>query len=285
MRRRRLGRELHRLRQDAGLTSEQLARRIRGGSRFKISRLENAVGRPDPAEVVAILEALGMAEGKTMDTMLTMAGDAATRGWWESYDALGERQKVYADLEYGAQTVREYQPVVVPGLLQTRAYTRARSTSWRLPGEPPDASEVQDALDAKAMRQRVLARDEGPRYEVVLDEVAIRRLAAPPNVMRDQLLHLVEAGRTEKVTIRVLPLNARITDYWLPRSPFSQYVYGDGDPLVTAVDTETEDLVYDSPDDVAPYTELYSRLAVAALAPEASVRYLSRAAAELEAVE
>lgn len=277
VRRRRLAVELRELREAAGLTAEQLAKRI-GHSRMKISRLENANGRPSVADVIAILDALGVV-GDRWHQMRGMASDAAERGWWEDYgDHMGERQQVYADLEYGAATVREYTNFVVPGLLQTPEYTQARARLARLQARLPQERNGDRAVDAKIARQRVLRRPGGPSYEAVIDEAAVRRLAAPPEVMRAQLLHLADLTTDEQTVIRVLPLGHVIADYWVPRSPFTLYTYRDGDPEVAAVESETADMVYTQADEVAPYGELFQRLRQAALSPQDSASFLRAAA-------
>jgi hypothetical protein len=245
---------------------------------MKISRLENANGRPSIADVIAILDALHVT-GDRWHHLRGMASDAAERGWWEDYgDHMGERQQVYADLEYGAETVREYTNFVVPGLLQTPEYTRARAELARLQARLPDEPDGDRAVDAKIARQRVLRRPDGPQYEAIIDEAAVRRLAAPPKVMRAQLLHLADLAADDKTIVRVLPLNALIADYWVPRSPFSLYTYRDGDPEVAAVDTETADSVYTQPAEVASYAQLFDRLRRAALSPQGSADFLRKAA-------
>ena len=264
IRRRRLAGELRRLREVAGLTAEELARKT-GMSRPKLSRFETADRVPSVPDVSTILSALGI-EGDLWHDLVQMAKDAAERGWWESYGAdMGDRQAIYANLEHGAVHVREYQLFVVPGLLQTKDYTRAR-VELALKQSRLPATNLDRSVEAKMMRQRMLARPDGPRYEAVIDEVAVRRSAAPPEVMRGQLLHLAElAEGADRTMVRVLPQRAELRDFWLPRSPFSLYRFRGGDPDAAAVDTETTDLVYTAANEVDPYVELYDRVWEAAL--------------------
>ncbi|MFV2018365.1 helix-turn-helix domain-containing protein [Micromonospora sp. LOL_023] len=264
VRRRRLAKELRQLREDAGLTAEELARTAKM-SRPKLSRFETADRVPSVSDVSAILGALSV-DGERWHELVRMANDAAERGWWESYGSgMGRRQAVYANLEHGAVSIREYQSFVVPGLLQVPAYTRARSELAFKQARLPSA-DLDRTVEAKMMRQRMLARPAGPRYEVVVEEVAVRRPAAPPEVMREQLLHLATlAEDSDRVSVRVLPQGAELRDYWLPRSPFTVYRFGGGDPDAVAVDTETVDLVYTEPDEVQPYVDLFGRVWESAL--------------------
>jgi hypothetical protein len=129
----------------------------------------------------------------------------------------------------------------------------------------------------------LLERPGGPTYEVIIDELAVRRFAAPPPVVAAQLRHLVEVGKNrKKVTIRVLPLAAPIFGHAVPRSAFFTYRYPDpGDPVVVAVDTVTSDLVLTDPAEVSRYLTLYERLQEAALTPTDSLDFLAAEAQEL----
>ena len=282
IRRRRLAGELRTLRETAGVTAEELAKRA-GKSRSMLSRFETGDRVPTVADVSRLLEALGdmgvRVEDARWHELIQMASDAGERGWWEAYGAaMGARQRVYADLEFGATTVREYQNYVIPGLLQTPGYTQARVELSQMQAMLPTG--VSRSVEAKMMRQRMLLRPGGPSYEAVIDEVAIRRPAAVKDVTREQLLHLANlAERNDRMRVRILLQGAELRDYWLPRSPFSIYDYPSGDPQAVAVDTETVDLVYIG-DEVKPYVELWQRAWDAALSGPDSAVLLRGAAAE-----
>src|ERR1700678_963752 len=126
VRRLRLGAEIRALRAEAGLTADQLGKRI-GRSRADISRLENG-HVVDQADVIAILEALGV-DGDRWTEVVTIAREAGEKGWWESSKAMGDRQALYANLEAGAATIREYGQTFVPGLLQVPDFVRARAAA------------------------------------------------------------------------------------------------------------------------------------------------------------
>jgi len=278
VRRLRLGAELRALRAGAGLTHEQVAKRI-GVSRAQVSRLENG-HVVDQADVMKILDALGV-DGDRWTLVMTIAREAGEKGWWESTRGMGERQALYANLEAGAAAIREYQQTFIPGLLQIPEFVRARvGADTAL--EPLEGT-VDGVLAGRAGRQRMLRRPGAPGYEVIIDELAVRRLAAPPDVVKKQLYHLATAGNGRPaVTLRVLPVDARLDSYAVPRCTFSLYAYPDpGDPAVVAIDTVTSDVILTEPADTAPYEELYTRLRAAALPPAASLDLLTSAADNL----
>jgi transcriptional regulator with XRE-family HTH domain len=272
--------ELIRLREEHDYSAERLAKAI-GVARQRISRVENGHVRPDLDEVMRILDVLNVGE-KRWDQIMTIAREAQERGWWEKFaNEMGSRQALYANLEAGASTISEYQMTLLPGLLQIPAFTEARARADR--GAYPAHFDPVRALEARSARQRMLERPGGPTYEVIIDELAVRRFAAPPSVVAAQLQHLVKVGRNRrKVTIKVLPLAARIFGHAVPRSAFFTYRYPDpGDPVVVAVDTVTSDLVLTDADEVRYYLALYERLQDAALSPPDSLDFLATVAREM----
>jgi transcriptional regulator with XRE-family HTH domain len=280
VRRLRLARDLQRLRDERGVSAEQLARAV-GVPRQRISGIENCHVRPDDDEMTHILNALNVSDAERA-TILAVAADARHRGWWEkTAEAIGPRQALYADLEAGACGISEYQLTLLPGLLQIPGFTAARARADR--SIYPDGFDPERAVEARTARQAVLHRDDAPDYEVVIDEVAIRRFAAGADIVRNQLDHLAFLGHEHPhIAIRVLPFTARIAEHLVPRSAFSVYRYPDpDDPTVVAVDTITSDLVLTEPDPVAHYQRLYRRLRDAALTPADSLDFLATVAEEL----
>jgi transcriptional regulator with XRE-family HTH domain len=271
VRRLRLASELRAVRTEAGLTHEQLAKKI-GQSRAQISRLENG-HVVDQADIIKILDALGVSGDRWMQ-IITIAREAGERGWWESNRGMGERQARYANFEAGATRIREFQMTFIPGLLQTPEFTRARIEADSLTG-PVDFT-TEKAIEARIGRQRMLRRPGGPTYEVVIDEVAIRRAAAPAEVLKAQLYHVAaRVNGDPKTEVRVLPVDAVIDGYSVPRSAFSVYNFADpGDPTIVAVDTVTDDLVLTDGSDAQLYEELFDRLQQASLSVDDSLELL-----------
>ena len=276
----RLGAELRALRAEAGLTHEQLARKI-GESRAQISRLENG-HIVDQADVMKILDALGV-DGDRWTKIMRIAREAGEKGWWESTRGMGDRQALYANLEAGATTIREYEQTFLPGLLQLPDYVKARIRADAT--LDPAGLSADGVLAGNAGRQRMLRRPGAPKLEVIIDEVAIRRLTAPPDIFKKQLYHLAGVcnnNNESEVTLRVLPLDARIDGYTVPRCTFWIYNYPDpGDPAVVAIDTVTSDLILTEAADVDLYEKLWQRLRAAALPPSESLTLLTKAATEL----
>jgi transcriptional regulator with XRE-family HTH domain len=274
----RLAAEIRQLRAQSGMTADQLAKRI-GGSRADISRLENG-HVVDQADVIKILDACGV-DGDRWTEIVTIARQAGEKGWWESHKTMGDRQALLADLEAGASTIRSYEQTFIPGLLQTPEFVHARTVATTT--LEPLSGTNEGVIAGRSGRQRMLRRPGGPLFDVIMDELAVHRLAASPDVVKKQLYHIATSVNTEpKVTLRVLPVRARIKDFTVPRCTFSIYTYPDpGDPQVVAIDTVTSDLILTDPQDITPYDRLYERLWEASLPPEESLDLLTKAAATL----
>ncbi|MFI5492273.1 Scr1 family TA system antitoxin-like transcriptional regulator [Actinoplanes sp. NPDC051859] len=280
VRRRRLAMEILRLRDEYGFSADRLASAV-GVKRQTISRIENGHVRPDPDLIMRILAVFNVGE-KRWAQIMTIAREAQERGWWERHaEQMGPRQALSASLEAGAHRICEYQMTLLPGLLQTPAFSQSRVHAD--PSAHTQGVDPARALEARLTRQRLLERPGGPTYEVVIDELAIRRFAAPARVIRGQLRHLADLGRThDRVTIRVLPIAASIAGHVVPRSAFSIYRYPDSaDPIVVSVDTITSDLVLTEAVEVGHYLTLYDRLRAAALTPEQTLDFLAAVAEEL----
>ena len=279
VRRLRLASEIIALRAEAGLTAADLAKRI-GRSRADISRLENG-HVIDQADVLNILDVCGV-DGDRWTKIVTIAREASESGWWESYKHMGDRQAVFANLEAGAATIRDYQQIHIPGLLQIPEYAKARTDPATALEELTDGTS-DGIVTGRLMRQRMFRRPGGPDYEVVVDELAIRRLSAPPGVMKKSLYHMATlANDSPKITLRVLPIDARIEGYAPPPTSFTIYTFTDPeDPVVVAVVTITAEFFLTEAADIAPYVDLFDRLRKQALPEADSMDTVTEAAATL----
>ncbi|WP_433334531.1 helix-turn-helix domain-containing protein [Spirillospora sp. CA-294931] len=281
IRRRRLAAELRALREERDLTAENLSGLLHI-SRMKISKLENAHIRPNLAEIMKILEVLNVT-GDKWHEIITIARDAAEKGWWDGYgDAMGSRQRLYADIESGATTVREYNQFTIPGVLQTPEFIEFIIEMAKAEG--PIDFVAERLIEARLRRQEHLLGPKGPRYEVILDEVVIRRPTAPPHIMLGQLRSLIEvAERHPRITLYVLPLAADFTGRLLPKSAFFLFDFPDpADPPMTVVDTVSTDIVHIEPDEVMRYNQRYEHLRQVALSAAASLGLLTDTADDLQ---
>ena len=284
VRRRWLGQAIRRLRDEHGCRADELARAV-GFPRQQLSALENGHVGPDIDLVSGICDYLQVGP-KRRAAIISAATDGWARGWWEEHrDGMGDRQARFADLESGTSAIAEYALALIPGLLQTAAFADARMRSD--PGRQPEQFDPVVAVEARACRQRMLMAAVGPSYDVVVDETAVRRCAAEPTVVAEQLRHIIALCTAHRcITVRVLPISAAIKGHSAPRSAYSIYRYRNLDEtLAVAVDTLTTDLILTEPDEINDYRHLHSRLKAASLSPEGSLRMLSEIADQLSPIK
>jgi hypothetical protein len=134
---------------------------------------------------------------------LRLARKGRRRGWWQPYSSmLSEAYTTYIGLEAEAAAVLTYQPLIVPGLLQTAEYAEAimLASSAEI-----DAAEAEQRVSVRVERQRILTGDDPLRLWAVMDEAALRRPVGGPDVMRAQLDHLAEMAQSARVTLQVPP--------------------------------------------------------------------------------
>lgn len=273
VRRVRLGAELRRLRRRESLTLEQVCARLGWASTSKLSRIELGQSRPDLADVLDLLDVYEVPSDLRTE-LIVIARDATGRGWSKALGEMGERQRAYAELEAGAARIVEYQPAVVPGLLQTPAYARVRVTAGSL---LCDGVDVEADVRARALRQEVLRRPDPPQYTALLDERVCEPGGTPTDVWRDQLRQLLALAELPHVTLRLLARDAAPCGGVHPLAPFSYYAHPDpADPRTVLVETLTADLRLVAEADITRYERLIDWLLAAALPAEETAELLAR---------
>jgi hypothetical protein len=207
VRRRRLAAELRRLR--GNRTGVEVSRGV-GWSTSKISRAESGRETLPPAEVEKLIDFYGVAD-PLRARLLALAEDATQRGWWENYaDSLTPEYMEFIGLEAEASSVLHWQSDVVPGLLQTAAYSRQLNKAFRTidPTIPPSAQER--FLEVRQVRQERLTQEPVLQLTTVIDEAVLLRGVGDRAVSRDQLAHLVQAAERPNIDLRILPLDRDI---------------------------------------------------------------------------
>jgi transcriptional regulator with XRE-family HTH domain len=275
LRGRRLAVELTRRREAAGLSREEAARRLEW-STSTIFRIETGRSRPQPGNVKVLLDLYGVT-GPERDGLIQLARDARQPGWWHSFrDVLTDPYEVYIGLEAGAALISNFEPTIMPGLLQTADY--ARMTFRNGPREL-DRDDVERRVEVRTARQRILSREARPRLWAVIDEAVIHRVVGGPDVMRAQLQHLAEAAEQGKTTVQIVPFGAGA--HAGTTGPFVILNFPERDPDVVYVETLAGDIYLEQPDDVTRYTIAFDRLLAVAMSPDDSARLVKQAAGAL----
>ena len=207
IRRRRLAAELRRLRERAGFLGEEAAARL-GWSGAKLSRIETSKVGVKEDDLRLLLDLYGVGEGHRAE-VLALARESAKAPASVDDAAIATFQAGYGAFVYAeAEAIRlwDWEPQLVPGLLQTESYAREVMRGWySMFNLPPGELDIQ--VEARMKRQQVLVQDQPLDFSAVIDESVIRRRFGDNTVMRQQLHRLVESSDMPNIEIRVLALD------------------------------------------------------------------------------
>jgi transcriptional regulator with XRE-family HTH domain len=217
-RRMQLGNELRHARNASGMTQQQVAE-VLGCTQGKVNKIESGAVGVKLGDVRAMLDAFGI-DGDEADTLMGLARAAAgQRGHWSGYRSVVPHWfRTFTDLEPAAAEILTWHGERIPGPLQSEHYMLKQFTEF---GATDVTSLVRNRLDRKA----VFDQQQPPYYRFIISESALRRAPGgyAPAVMLDQLEHLLELDRRDRVYVHVLPFQARLAavpnDFTIMRFP------------------------------------------------------------------
>ncbi|GAB3482912.1 helix-turn-helix domain-containing protein [Amycolatopsis cihanbeyliensis] len=275
---RELGAELRRIRQRSGLSGHDLARTL-GWSPSKVSRMESGQRGASEVDVAVYLVSCGLVVRSELNRLVTLAREADSRYWLRPHSReLPEELRSLILQEGTANAITSYDPLIVPGLLQTEQYIR-ELFRWGS-NRPPEDIELR--VDARLARQHVLKRARSPWCKFFLHERALRAVVGGPEVMHEQLVSLLLVDSWPRCSIRVVPDAAG--PYGIVGGAFKVMGYAEHPP-VTYVDSWAAGLFLEEPEDVAMYREILARLDRDALDAGQSREWLAWLASEYDQME
>jgi len=268
-----LGLRLRELRRDARLTGRQLAA-VYGWHPSKVSKVEGGKQTPSEADIGAWARACGQPEltEELVATLRTLEGQYVE---FRRMFRAGQRatQEERGEIEAETGFTRNFEPALVPGLLQTPEYARYRlGEALEEIGAPDD---VDDAVAARMQRQQVLYRA-GKRFHFVFTEAVLRYRLCPPEVLAGQLDRLVSLSTLTTIKFGVIPFENQ-----LPVAPVHGfYLY---DERVVYVEHLTAELKLTQPSEIATYLTFFNQLAESARYGADARVVITRALADLMA--
>jgi transcriptional regulator with XRE-family HTH domain len=268
-RRQRLGAELRRLREEAGLTIDRVAEALEC-SQSKVSRIETGQVSATPRDVRDMLK-LYRVDDARREAMVRVAREARQRGWWQKFVDVPDGVPAYVGLETAATSIDIYMSLIVPALLQTADYAKAVIGGVR-PDLPP--AEIDRRVELRLRRQALLDQERPPALRVLLDDTVVGRPVGGPEVMAAQRRRLLEDAQRPSVTLQVLPLEAGA--HAGMDGPFTIFGFPAPERDVVALDSAADALYLESPEDLRRYRRVFERLLPAALTPEASAALIAR---------
>jgi transcriptional regulator with XRE-family HTH domain len=266
---RRIGSALRKAREDSGMTLDTACRRY-GRSKGWFSTLENGLHSIDTQELADLLDFYGVADGPLRESLLHLAAHRPSRNWRRTYEGrISAAALDLATLEEDAASIRTFQPNVIPGLLQSEEYASALMKA----GLPSPMRNNAELVRFRMERQRILSREDPPRYQAVIGEAALRQQVGGAAVMRAQLHRLVECHRRGLIAFYVLPYSA---DAHLGiAGPFHILALRPpGRLTVTVVEDFTQSTFVESEAEVAAFERIFSYFRNVALDESSSLGLL-----------
>ncbi|MFE7462196.1 helix-turn-helix domain-containing protein [Streptomyces sp. NPDC057554] len=280
VRSRRLGAALKRLRLNMGLDQEHAAEAV-VCSTAKISRIESGTVSARVGDVRMLLDLYEVENVDERRLLEKLARDSNKRGWWMDFTAGQPVREILGDflsLESDATHIRTWQPVLIPGLLQTPEYTRA------LTDASPDVitDEAADMVVKVRQERRRVFEETGARFAAVIWEPAITGPMPSPAVHRAQLAHLNKMAKQPNMTIQVLPHTewaaARVSPAFVGLS-YAQ----ETSPEVIVLDTVANCIILEERDIMASYVHAFDTLRSAALTRTESMAFIEKIANSITA--
>jgi transcriptional regulator with XRE-family HTH domain len=199
----RLGAELRKLRERAGMSSAEAAASL-GWERPQVSHIESGRWGVSGDRVRHLAAHYSARDAAYIDALVAMADDH-TKGWWTEYRSMLTASSLdLAELEHHATYLRAIEMLIVPGQLQTEDYARA-VFDGAITERP--AAEIEAAIEHRMNRRRIFDRSSPPEFHAFVYEAGLRMRYGNRKVMHSQLEFLCEVSEWSTVTVRVIPFS------------------------------------------------------------------------------
>lgn len=267
---RRLGAELRRLREAAGLTQTEVGASI-GRSHASLVNWERGKTKISKSDLVCLLAELRVSP--EVRKGLEKLRDESSRGagQWSVY-GLPDWLRPLVSFEEDAVRICAFEPVVIPGLLQTEAYSRAIHLAS--PYTTP-ASELERRLAARKLRQQRLAGTKPLKLHVIIAEAALRLAIGGSAVLAEQLRHLLELNKKNNITVQVLAAAAGAHPAMAGNFTVLHFAEPELDPPLGYYDGPLGGCVVSDEGDVATMARMFEDVRQAALGKAESVQLIT----------
>lgn len=276
LKRKRLGQELRRLREEREITRNAAAAAIKGDV-SKICRMELARAYVTPHDLRTLCRLYDVPPQQQFELEQLIVGKRPQHWWREHADVMNAHLAEFVALEDGATVEREYQPMVVGGLMQAEEYMAAiMGTGINALGQ----DQIESLVAVRQARQRRLHDEPVVRYHGIVTEAALHFMVGGPEVMRAQMRHVVDVAQLPNVVFQIVPFTegARAAH----ATGFVILGFDDpADPEVTFAEGIGGMIPRDSQREVQRYNRLFRCIEEVALGPDDSLALLRQRAESL----
>lgn len=287
--RRRLRAELKRARQQVGLTQEAVAAEM-DWSLSKIIRIETGSVGISTNDLTALLRLYQIDDVERTEELVALARAARQQSWWSKYrGSVTPAYFQYLEYEADASVIRQYEALLIPGLLQTEEYATAAIRQYR--GRHPGRNQqsigllspkmIKTRVEIRMTRQQLLQRPDPPTLFFILDEAVIQRAIGDEKLRRAQIDRLISVANMPSVTIQIVPFKVGMyvgmaenyAIFSFPSAEDHDVLYFEGAPATI--------FSHDEGGEIVAYRQMYEELSETVLSPEDSLSYLTKIAGDI----
>ncbi|MQA08463.1 MAG: helix-turn-helix domain-containing protein [Pseudonocardiaceae bacterium] len=273
IRSRQLGDGLRQAMHSAGLTGKQTAHKL-DWDEGRVSRVLTGKRTCTEVDLSAFLGVCGVT-GAERERLLKLCREANRPGLLQQFGSrLPQQLRTLVDFEDNAECYSDFQPNMVPGLLQTGDYARALISGI---GDVPE-DEIDDRVAARLARQSLLSRQPAVRFVFFLHEFVLRLPVGTTEIMSEQLHHLLRLSVRTNISLRVVPIS--LGAHAGIAGPFMLLELIDFKPVVY-LESQTASLFLEEPEEIAAYRSILGSLADTALDARQSRELIANLAVEL----
>lgn len=276
-RKRKVGQTLLRLRDRSGCTTIEVGKKLRRPA-SQISKYENGHTLCAYAELTTMLLLYSATPEETAEVVSLWEDAKQDTTRIAHSSAVPAKFRAFLRAEADALSVRELQPICVPGLLQTADYAAAMRRSSPKLADPTLNGDK--AIAARMARRRLLEGDQPLRLHAVIDEAAIARMIGGPEVMADQLRHLLAAARQDNIDIQIVGFDAGA--YGPMSGPVTIFSFEPGDPDSVYLEYTNGGQWIDDTDETAKFAAMFEDASALALPVAESLALIEERAKVME---
>ena len=271
--RRRLRAELRRARSAANLTQEQVATAM-DWSLSKIIRIETGAVGVSTNDLKALLRLYGIDDADRTDELVELARVSRQTSWWSKYR--GDISLPFFQLieyEQASSVLRTYQPLLVPGLLQTTEY--ADMTFRRFAETDITEDIIRTRIKIRQTRQQLLEQSSPPTMMFVLSEAAAQHLVGERSIATDQIDRLIKMASRPNVTIELIPFGAGLYRGMLESFTVVEFPEPEDSDVLYRETIRDTIITRDQAEEISGYREVFENLRNVSLGPDNTLTYLA----------
>jgi transcriptional regulator with XRE-family HTH domain len=277
--RRRLRTELRRARNGAQLTQDQVAK-ANDWSLSKIIRIETGAVAISTNDLRALLDQYGVQDEARRAELIELARGSRQTSWWNKYrGSISPQYLQFIEYEEAASVLRIYEPLVVPGLMQTQEYADAIIRRHADPSTPEDLKQIR--LDIRLTRQQLLEQSSPPSVICVIDEAVVQRLVGEPNIALGQIDRIISLATRPNVSVEIVPFQSGLHRGMLEAFVVAEFPDPE-DSDVLFVETSRDTIIsHDEAGEITGYLEVFENLKSISLGRDATLSYMANLAEQI----